>query len=100
MTLMLIVILTSTILLSVLINLVMLKPYYVMKEKKHIREAYYKIQRIFQDDTVNKEDVDQIARDYDYRIMISDPMNQMVYSSEGEQGVMYKDLKNILKTLK
>ncbi len=99
MTLMLIVILTSTILLSVLINLVMLKPYYVMKEKKHIREAYYKIQRIFQDDTVNKEDVDQIARDYDYRIMISDPMNQMVYSSEGEQGVMYKDLKNILKNI-
>ena len=53
---MLIVILTSTILLSVLINLVMLKPYYVIKEKKNIREAYFKIQKIFEADTVNKED--------------------------------------------
>ena len=99
MTLMLIVILTSTILLSVLINLVMLKPYYVIKEKKNIREAYFKIQKIFEADTVNKEDVDQVARDYNYRIMISDPINQMVYSSEGEQGVMYKDLKNILQNI-
>src|SRR5699024_4836517 len=70
-----------------------------IKEKKNIREAYFKIQKIFEADTVNKEDVDQVARDYNYRIMISDPINQMVYSSEGEQGVMYKDLKNILQNI-
>ena len=99
MTLMLIVIMASTILLSVFINFVMLEPYYVMKEKKYIKEAYFKVQKVFQNDTVSKEDIDEIAGEYDYRIMIRDPLNQMVYSSEGEQGVMYKDLKNILNNI-
>lgn len=99
MTLMLIIIMTSTILLSVFINVTMLKPYYVMKEKKYIKEAYEEIQRIFKEDTVKKADIDQVARNYDYRILITDPVHQMVYSSEGEQGIMYKDMKNILQNI-
>ena len=58
---MLIVIMASTILLSVFINFVMLEPYYVMKEKKYIKEAYFKVQKVFQNDTVSKEDIVEIA---------------------------------------
>lgn len=97
MTLMLIVIMTSVILLSVLINFTMLKSYYIMKEKKSIRESYDKIQRIFKKDTVRKSDVDVVAKDSDYRILINDPTGQIVYSSEGEKSMMYRSLWNILK---
>ena len=41
MTLMLIIIMTSVILLSVLVNLTMLKTYYTEKEKKAIKERPY-----------------------------------------------------------
>ena len=97
MTLMLIIIMTVTILMSILINLTMLKPYYILKEKKNITSAYEEIQSLFQKDTVKKEEIDQVARKYNYRVLISDPVNQMIYSSEDERGVMYKDMKNILK---
>ncbi len=99
MTLMLIIIMTSTILLSVFINVTMLKPYYVMQEKKYIKAAYKEIQQVFQQDTVQKAEIDQIVRNYDYRILITDMTNQMVYSSESEQGIMYKDMKNILQNI-
>lgn len=99
MTLMLIIIMTSTILLSVFINVTMLKPYYVMQEKKCIKAAYKEIQQVFQQDTVQKAEIDQIVRNYDYRILITDMTNQMVYSSESEQGIMYKDMKNILQNI-
>ena len=72
MTLMLIIIMTSVILLSVLINLTMLKTYYTVKEKKTIKESYYQIQKVFQKDTVRKNDVDEIAKTYNYRVLISD----------------------------
>ena len=97
MTLMLIIIMTVTILMSILINLTMLKPYYILNEKKNITSAYEEIQSLFQKDTVKKEEIDQVARKYNYRVLISDPVNQMIYSSEDERGVMYKDMKNILK---
>ena len=47
MTLMLIIIMTSVILLSVLVNLTMLKTYYTEKEKKAIKESYCEIQKVF-----------------------------------------------------
>lgn len=97
MTLMLIVIMTSVILLSVLINFTMLKSYYIMKEKKSIRESYKKIQCIFEKDTVRKSDIDVVAKNFDYRILINDPSGQIVYSSEGEKSMMYRSLWNILK---
>lgn len=96
MTLMLIIIMTSVILLSVLINLTMLKTYYTVKEKKTIKESYYQIQKVFQKDTVRKNDVDEIAKTYNYRILISDGSGTIVYSSEGEKSLMYKSLWNIL----
>ena len=92
MTLMLIIIMTSVILLSVLINLTMLKAYYTVKEKKTIKESYYQIQK----DTVRKNDVDEIAKTYNYRVLISDGSGTIVYSSEGEKSLMYKSLWNIL----
>ena len=96
MTLMLIIIMTSVILLSVLVNLTMLKTYYTVKEKKKIKESYYKIEKVFKKDTVRKNDVDEIAKNYNYRIMINDSTGQIVYSSEGEKSLMYKSLWNIL----
>lgn len=96
MTLMLIIIMTSVILLSVLINLTMLKAYYTVKEKKTIKESYYQIQKVFQKDTVRKNDVDEIAKTYNYRVLISDGSGTIVYSSEGEKSLMYKSLWNIL----
>lgn len=96
MTLMLIIIMTSVILLSVLINLTMLKTYYTVKEKKTIKESYYQIQKVFQKDTVRKNDVDEIAKTYNYRVLISDGSGTIVYSSEGEKSLMYKSLWNIL----
>lgn len=97
MTLILIVIMTSVILLSVLINFTMLKSYYIMKEKKSIKDSYDKIQQIFTKDTVRKSDIDVVAKDSDYRILINDPTGQIVYSSEGEKSMMYRSLWNILK---
>ena len=96
MTLMLIIIMTSVILLSVLVNLTMLKTYYTEKEKKAIKESYCEIQKVFKKDTVRKNDVDEIAKKYNYRIMINDSTGQNVYSSEGEKSFMYKNLWNIL----
>ena len=96
MTLMLIIIMTSVILLSVLINLTMLKTYYTVKEKKTIKESYYQIQKVFQKNTVRKNDVDEIAKTYNYRVLISDGSGTIVYSSEGEKSLMYKSLWNIL----
>ena len=96
MTLMLIIIMTSVILLSVLINLTMLKTYYTVKEKKTIKESYYQTQKVFQKDTVRKNDVDEIAKTYNYRVLISDGSGTIVYSSEGEKSLMYKSLWNIL----
>ena len=87
---------TSVILLSVLINLTMLKTYYTVKEKKTIKESYYQIQKVFQKDTVRKNDVDEIAKTYNYRVLISDGSGTIVYSSEGEKSLMYKSLWNIL----
>ena len=87
---------TSVILLSVLINLTMLKAYYTVKEKKTIKESYYQIQKVFQKDTVRKNDVDEIAKTYNYRVLISDGSGTIVYSSEGEKSLMYKSLWNIL----
>ena len=94
MTLMLIIIMTSVILLSVLVNLTMLKTYYTEKEKKAIKESYCEIQKVFKKDTVRKNDVDEIAKKYNYRIMINDSTGQNVYSSEGEKSFMYKNLWN------
>ena len=96
MTLMLIIIMTSVILLSVLVNLTMLKTYYTEKEKKAIKESYCEIQKVFKKDTVRKNDVDEIDKKYNYRIMINDSTGQNVYSSEGEKSFMYKNLWNIL----
>ena len=95
-TMMLIIIMTSVILLSVLVNLTMLKTYYTEKEKKAIKESYCEIQKVFKKDTVRKNDVDEIAKKYNYRIMINDSTGQNVYSSEGEKSFMYKNLWNIL----
>lgn len=99
MTLILIVIMASTILLSVLINIIMLKPYYISQEKKYIKEAYCELKEIFKKDTVNKSEIAEVAREYDYRILISDAGSQMVYSSEGQGGIMFKDMKNILENI-
>ena len=40
---------------------------YTVKEKKTIKESYYQIQKVFQKDTVRKNDVDEIAKTYNYR---------------------------------
>ena len=61
MTLMLIIIMTSVIALSVLVNLTMLKTYYTVKEKKTIKESYVQLQKIFKKDTVRENEVDEIA---------------------------------------
>ena len=98
MTLMLIIILTSVILLSVLINLTMLKTYYTVKEKKTIKESYCEIEKVFKKDTVRKNDVDEVAKNFNYRILISDSSGQIVYSSEGEKSLMYKSLWTILNS--
>ena len=74
----------------------MLKTYYTVKEKKTIKESYYQIQKVFQKDTVRKNDVDEIAKTYNYRVLISDGSGTIVYSSEGEKSLMYKSLWNIL----
>ena len=74
----------------------MLKTYYTEKEKKAIKESYCEIQKVFKKDTVRKNDVDEIAKKYNYRIMINDSTGQNVYSSEGEKSFMYKNLWNIL----
>ena len=72
------IVMTSVILLSVLINLTMLKTYYTVKEKKTIKESYYQIQKVFQKDTVRKNDVDEIAKTYNYRVLISDGSGTIV----------------------
>ena len=79
MTLMLIIIMTSVILLSVLINLTMLKTYYTVKEKKTIKESYYQIQKVFQKDTVRKNDVDEIAESL-HRLCILQYQHNSEYS--------------------
>ena len=96
MTLMLIIIMTSVIALSVLVNLTMLKTYYTVKEKKTIKESYVQLQKIFKKDTVRENEVDEIAKKYNYRIMISNSTGSRVYSSEGQNSVMYKGLWNIM----
>ena len=75
----------------------MLKTYYTVKEKKTIKESYYQIQKVFQKDTVRKNDVDEIAKTYNYRVLISDGSGTIVYSSEGEKSltVSYTHLMNI-----
>lgn len=50
----------------------------------------------FSKDTVRKNDVDEIAKTYNYRVLISDGSGTIVYSSEGEKSLMYKSLWNIL----
>ena len=96
MTLMLIIIMTSMIALSVLVNLTMLKTYYTVKEKKTIKESYVQLQKIFKKDTVRENEVDEIAKKYNYRIMISNSTGSRAYSSEGQNSVMYKGLWNIM----
>ena len=96
MTLMLIIIMTSVIALSVLVNLTMLKMYYTVKEKKTIKESYVQLQKIFKKDTVRDNEVDEIAKKYNYRIMISNSTGSRAYSSEGQNSVMYKGLWNIM----
>lgn len=96
MTLMLIIIMTSVIALSVLVNLTMLKTYYTVKEKKTIKESYVQLQKIFKKDTVRENEVDEIAKKYNYRIMISNSIGSRAYSSEGQNSVMYKGLWNIM----
>ena len=96
MTLMLIIIMTSVIALSVLVNLTMLKTYYTVKEKKTIKESYVQLQKIFKKDTVRENEVDEIAKKYNYRIMISNSTGSRAYSSEGQNSVMYKGLWNIM----
>lgn len=96
MTLMLIIIMTSVIALSVLVNLTMLKMYYTVKEKKTIKESYVQLQKIFKKDTVRENEVDEIAKKYNYRIMISNSTGSRAYSSEGQNSVMYKGLWNIM----
>lgn len=96
MTLILIIIMTSVIALSVLVNLTMLKTYYTVKEKKTIKESYVQLQKIFKKDTVRENEVDEIAKKYNYRIMISNSTGSRAYSSEGQNSVMYKGLWNIM----
>ena len=96
MTLMLIIIMTSVIALSVLVNLTMLKTFYTVKEKKTIKESYVQLQKIFKKDTVRENEVDEIAKKYNYRIMISNSTGSRAYSSEGQNSVMYKGLWNIM----
>ena len=96
MTLMLIIIMTSVIALSVLVNLTMLKTYYTVKEKKTIKESYVQLQKIFKKDTVRENEVDEVAKKYNYRIMISNSTGSRAYSSEGQNSVMYKGLWNIM----
>ena len=96
MTLMLIIIMTSVIALSVLVNLTMLKTYYTVKEKKTIKESYVQLQKIFKKDTVRENEVDESAKKYNYRIMISNSTGSRAYSSEGQNSVMYKGLWNIM----
>lgn len=96
MTLMLIIIMTSVIALSVLVNLTMLKTYYTVKEKKTIKESYVQLQKIFKKDTVRENEVDEIAKKYNYRIMISNSTGSRAYSSEGQNSVMYKGLWNVM----
>ena len=96
MTLMLTIIMTSVIALSVLVNLTMLKTYYTVKEKKTIKESYVQLQKIFKKDTVRENEVDEIAKKYNYRIMISNSTGSRAYSSEGQNSVMYKGLWNIM----
>ncbi len=67
-----------------------------VKEKKTIKESYYQIQKVFQKDTVRKNDVDEIAKTCHSRVLISDGSGTIVYSSEGEKSLMYKSLWNIL----
>lgn len=50
----------------------------------------------FSKDTVRKNDGDEIAKTYNYRVLISDGSGTIVYSSEGEKSLMYKSLWNIL----
>lgn len=97
MTMMLIIILGATILCSVGINLVMLKPYYTMKEKKNIKEAYQKLKVIFKADTIDTKDIDKVRNRYNYRILIMNPSSNIVYFSEGEKSSLYKGMENILK---
>ena len=40
--------------------------------------------------------MDEIAKTYNYRVLISDGSGTIVYSSEGEKSLMYKSLWNIL----
>ena len=96
MTLMLIIIMTSVMALPVLVNLTMLKTYYTVKEKKTIKESYVQLQKIFKKDTVRENEVDEIAKKYNYRIMISNSTGSRAYSSEGQNSVMYKGLWNIM----
>ena len=46
MTMVLIVIMASTILLSICINILMIEPYYVFKEKKNITQVYDSINHL------------------------------------------------------
>ena len=48
MTMVLIVIMASTILLSICINILMIEPYYVFKEKKNIKQVYDSIKHLLQ----------------------------------------------------
>jgi isocitrate lyase len=96
---MLILIMASMIICSVIINFVMLEPYYVMKEKKQIKEAYHSLDKIFEQDTVKNTSIEEVARTYNYRILITDPVGQLVYSSESQQGMIYRDMKSILENI-
>lgn len=103
MTLVLIVIMTSTILGSICINILMIEPYYVFNEKKNITHVYDSINRLFNTKGVSNKSykISKIVREYNYRIVIVDNSNgQVVYSSDGKQGVMYNDMISTLEDMR
>ena len=102
MTLVLIVIMASTILLSICINILMIEPYYVFKEKKNITHVYDSINHLFNTKGArnNTYKISKIVREYNYRMIIVDNANgQVIYSSEGKQGLMYNDMISTLEDM-
>lgn len=103
MTMVLIVIMASTILLSICINILMIEPYYVFKEKKNITQVYDSINHLLNTKGAdnNSYKISKIVREYNYRMLIVNNENgQVVYSSEGKQGLMYNDMISTLEDMR
>ena len=99
----LIVIMASTILLSICINILMIEPYYVFKEKRiphrFMTRSIHLLNTKGADN--NSYKISKIVREYNYRMLIVNNENgQVVYSSEGKQGLMYNDMISTLEDMR